>query len=373
MHDNYNCVCRFLSRFIIIYFSILILIGSLCQAQTTVTSQDSPGDQIPESVERIVKIEKELIPWKDSYSLGESPRVLVEVKFIKYRNIKWKLNNVRINEMFDENIEIKNGSFGLAIGNIADINKYRTAETSISQDDFYSIKKVSNNKFEILINKEFDSSNRIFYWYNVNVKKPGVFNTDTVVISNPEIGIFSDADQSMRLQIDNFNPISTHWGFLRDIIYIISLLIGLFTFYKQIIIGKKEIHLRDFVSDMINEFSDLIQAIPRSFIVGFSLIILYISSYSYFRSLYPEIYHPIDSFLNVSWDKYGEMMLMILLLIFTLVILYINNLNKEPVKSVHEWIRKIIKSIFVDMPPVIAFTLFMLLYALPLLLVILNL
>jgi|WetSurMetagenome_2_1015567.scaffolds.fasta_scaffold94880_1 hypothetical protein len=371
MHENYNYVCRFVSRFLIIYFCILI--GSLCQAQTTVTSQDSPNDQIPGSVERIVKIDKELIPWKDSYSLGESPRVLVEVKFIKYKNIKWNLNNVRINEMFDENIEIKDGSFGLAIGSIEDINKYRTAETSVSQDEFYSIKKVSNNKFEIQIDKEFDSSNRIFYWYNINVKKPGVFNTDTVIISNPGIGIYSDADQSMRLQIDNFNPITTHWSFLRDLIYILSLLIGLFTFYKQIIIGKKEIHLRDFLSDIINEFSDLIQAIPRSLIVGFSLIILYISSYSYFRPLYPEIYHPLDLFLKSNWDKYSEIMLMIILLIFTLVILYVNNISIEPVKSVHEWFRKIIKSIFVDMPPVIAFTLFMLLYALPLLLVILNL
>jgi len=195
------------------------------------------------------------------------------------------------------------------------------------------------------------------------------------VISNPEIRIFSDADQSLRLQIDNFNPISFYWIYFRDLIYILSLFVGLFAFYKQIIKGKeiKDVHILDFLKDMKDELIELIQAIPRSLIIVLSLIILYIYSYSYFRPLYPEIYLPIDSFLSVNWDKYGEIILMIILLIFTLFILYLNNIHKEPLKGVHEWIRKIMRSIFVDMPPVIAFTLFMLLYALPLLLVILNL
>gem|GEM_PF-6822957 len=195
------------------------------------------------------------------------------------------------------------------------------------------------------------------------------------MISNPEIRIFSDADQSLRLQIDNFNPISFYWIYFRDLIYILSLFVGLFAFYKQIIKGKeiKDVHILDFLKDMKDELIELIQAIPRSLIIVLSLIILYIYSYSYFRPLYPEIYLPIDSFLSVNWDKYGEIILMIILLIFTLFILYLNNIHKEPLKGVHEWIRKIMRSIFVDMPPVIAFTLFMLLYALPLLLVILNL
>lgn len=371
MHENYNYFSRFVSRFLIIYFCILI--SSLCQAQTTVTGDGFPENPPPETVERIVKIDKELIPLKDSYSLGETPRVFVEVKFIKYRNIKWKLNNLNITEMFDDNLEIQDGSFGLAIGKVADINKYRTAKPiAPSIAGFYSIKNLSSNKFEILIEKEFDSSQRVFYWYNVAVKKPGIFNTNTIVVSNPEIGIYSDADQSMRLQVENFNPISLHWNFLRDIFYIISLLIGLFTFYKQIVTGKKEVHILDFIIDMKDEFSNLIKAIPGSLIILFGGIIIYIYSYSYLSPLHPEIYFPID-FLKENWDKYSEIIPMILLLIVTLITLYINGLKIGPIASVHGWIQNIIKSIFVDMPPLIAFILFMLLYALPLLLVILNL
>ncbi len=371
--SKYYYISHFIT--IVLIINCCILIASICQAQPTVIPLNPQDEELPESVERIVKIDKELIPWKDSYPLGESPRVFVEIKFLKYKDIKWTLKNVKINEMLDENLEIQNGSFGLAIGNISEIDKYRMARTNVSRGGLYSIRNISNNKFEILVKKEFDSNNRIFYWYNVNVKKSGIFSTNTVVISNPEIRIFSDADQSLRLQIDNFNPISFYWIYFRDLIYILSLFVGLFAFYKQIIKGKeiKDVHILDFLKDMKDELIELIQAIPRSLIIVLSLIILYIYSYSYFRPLYPEIYLPIDSFLSVNWDKYGEIILMIILLIFTLFILYLNNIHKEPLKGVHEWIRKIMRSIFVDMPPVIAFTLFMLLYALPLLLVILNL
>jgi len=287
MCSYYYYIRYFILSFIITYF---VLIGSLCQDQKTVEPIGIQDSRLPDSVERIVEIDKELIPWKDSYSLGESPRVFVEVKFIKYKNMNWKLKNLHINEMFDENIKIQNGSFGLVIGNIADVSKYKTAQKDPGQVDIYSFNKIDTNKFEIVIDKEFDSSKRVFYWYNVNLEKAGIFSTNTAVISNPKIGIYSDIDQSLRLQIENFNPIDSYWNYLKDIIYIISILIGLFTFYKQIVKQNREIHLKDFVREMKDEFCDLIQAIPRVLIIFLSSIIFYIYSYSYFRPYYPQIY-----------------------------------------------------------------------------------
>ncbi len=379
-YENYN---RYAMLFIII-FSLCNLDSSLCQAQSQseITGIEPPSNQIPGSPEKVVNIDKELIPVKDSYSLGESPTVLVGIKFTKYRIFPWKLKGLHINEIVDENLEIDKASVGLVICSISDVNKYNIVHEDMGLNNLININD-DKNKLDIVIPDEIDSDKRVFFWYNATIKKPGIFNTNTVVISDPQIGIFSDVDKSLRLQVDNFNPLSSYWGFLKDIIWILSLIVGLFTFYKQIIRGKdvKNIHIRDFLKEIVSEFRDLIQAIPGGLIIVVGLILLYLYSYPYFSTPFPKIYYPIAFMLKINLDKFSKIIPMIVIIIFTLGFLYVNQSRKLTIQqklpiigvylSVHEWIREIFRVIFVYMPPSIAYTLFLLLFALPILLVLL--
>ena len=229
----------------------------MCQADYSISTVSGSSKEPtitsgpPGSPEKIVLVYKDLIPKHESYSPSETICVFVEIQFYKYKLVNWKLKNLIINELIDRDLELDNNSIRWAIiskANISDLNKYKNNLAAPELKKSSSINWINDYSFGIVIPNEIESSSKIVYWYNISVKKTGIFDLNTIITSDPEIGIYSNVDKSLRLYVNNYDFITPSVEFLKELVWIIIVFSGIFTFYKHIIQRPNEenYHLTNF-------------------------------------------------------------------------------------------------------------------------------
>jgi len=356
---------------ILIIFNIVFCVGQSgpLEAKAIQSSQDKSSVIIGAggSTERIVGIDKIILPKKDFYFPGEAVSVFVVIKFFKYNKDPWELKNFTISELIDENLRAKNDSVRWAIiNNVSEISKYKTSkfERSIGISDNVSW---INNNFNIIIPNKISSTQGVVYWYNITLENTGAFNADTIICSGQDTDYFHP-ETSLGINVINYSFFSPIWRFLKEIIWILIAISGIFTFYNMITSRRRRpIYPDEFLRRMIKDLKRLLTSLTKispNLIGLVSSISFVILSYSYLSSLYPQHYKPINLIIITYWDYISGIGPIAALLVITAILLII---NKEPV---FQPIRQTIKWITVDMPPLVAFILFMIIYSIPLILVI---
>lgn len=339
------------------------------EAKTTQSSQDRSSVIIGSggSTERIVGIDKVIIPKKDFYFPGEFVSVFVLIKFFKYNKNPWEITNFTISELIDEELKVRTDSVQwVIINNISEISKYKTSKFGRSSGTSDNVSWINNN-FNIAIPNKIYSTQMIVFWYNITLENTGAFSTDTIICSGQNTDYFHP-ETSLGINVINYSFFSPIWRFIKEIIWILIVISGIFTFYNMVISRRRRpIYPDEFLRRMIRDLKRLLTSltkIPLNLIGFISSILFVILSYSYLSSLYPQYYKPINLIIITYWDYISGIGPIVALLVITAILLII---NKEPV---FHPIRQTIKWLTVDMPPLVAFILFIIIYCIPLLLVI---
>jgi hypothetical protein len=316
------------------------------------------------SPEKIVNINKMLIPEKDFYLPGESVRVFVEIRFLKYKADEWKLKDFTINELIDENLGLHRDSVRWTIiGNISEISKYKTNKLEKNLGESANISS-TNSSFEIAMPNDIDSTKRIIYWYNITLKNTGVFNTDTIAAAGRNVNFYY-ADKSLQIHVIYYNFFSPIWEFIKESIWIIIVFSGIFTFYNMIVTRRRQISIDKFLRNMGRDLKKLLKIVPTALIICVSSILFFILSYSYLSSHYPMRYYPISLFIISHWDFISGIGPIVILVLITLLLLIMRISIQIPhLEQVVEWLK--------NMPPLVAYILALLLYTMPIILVILD-
>jgi len=293
--------------FILLLYNMNISLcqGALFSVDADVDSHDIDITYGPSgSPERIVSINKDLIHKQESHLPTENRCIFVEIKFFELGGDDWKIKDLVINEFIDKDLVADPSSVRCTIiSNLSDINKYKTNLAALKNS--IAIGSINEHNFSIVIPGEFDSDCRILFWYNVTVKKPGAFELDTIVISNPKINIYYDVEKTLTLHVDNYDIITPFFSSLNKFIWILIVLSGIFTFYKQIIqkeIDPESYHINDFLKGMLKEIEILIKAIPTLLIVIVSFLIEIILIYIYMSLRNPSYYRSISEYIHMYWN-----------------------------------------------------------------------
>lgn len=294
--------------------------------------------------EKNVYIGKTLIHNSESHLPNEKLCIFVEIKFSSGE--KWILNNLIINEFIDKDLNADPASLRWTIiDDITALNKYRNDLSALELKNANAIWGNNNSNFTISVPNNFDSSCRLIFWYNVTIKKPGTFDIRTILMSNPGIDIYSDVEKSFKIYATSYDIITPYFQTLKELLWILVVFSGIFTFYKQIIrkdrleglnakLSDSDLyHLPDFFKEMINEIEILIKAIPAYLIVILFLALEAILIYIYISSLYPSLYPSIGEYVERNWTLIRGVSPIIATLLITLALLYI---KKGPKGLLHD-------------------------------------
>ncbi len=213
----------FILKFFIL-INIFLTMPGYGEQPNSFTAESSSSDSNPSiptippgSPEHIVSIDKEIYPEKDYYMPSESIRILVTIKFLKYKSDPWNLKNFQVYELVDNNLEFDDKSVHCDIfNNPLEINnikpEYIFDNNGIPFDE---------NGFLIEIPGEFNSTNTIIYRYNVTLEKPGFYNTRTILKSGPDVGFYSNIDKSLKIHASDYEILAQYWIIIKGIIWII--------------------------------------------------------------------------------------------------------------------------------------------------------
>lgn len=366
---------RKVSLLILFVFILNIFNVIFCSAQsgpfsasTTQSSQDRSSVIIGSagSPERIVEINKVIIPQKDFYFPGESISLFAEIKFLKYKKDPWTLENFTVSELIDENLCVDGKSIRWAIINkTSEKSKYKTNKSKRASGMSSNI-SWTNENFVISIPYKIQSTQELIYWYNITLDNTGIFNADTVICSGQNTDFYHPYT-SLKINVMNYSFFTPLWLILKEIIWVLIVFSGIFTFYNMVVSGDGVITPIQFLRKMIEDLLNLVKNISPSQIALVSTTLFLFLSYSYLSSLYPMHHKPISLIIISNWDLITGIGPIIALLFITIMLLYLKmEIAPNPIEQTITWITK-------DMPQLVAFILFILIISIPLILVIIDL
>jgi hypothetical protein len=310
----------------ILLIMILISISNtaICESELKSLSATGINSKGPAGVstqtDKYVNINKELIPEKDFYFPSESLYIFTEIQFSRFSDPFWKLQHFEISEVVDENLGLDNNSVRCAIiSDIADGNIYRHNPDLWVRDPSVKITSKDNKSFRISI-PTIIVPQRVVYWYKVTVKEHGTFIADTTARPGQGSDFYQDADQSLRIQVSNYDLWGQHLAFLEGIIGILIIFSGIFVFYKQIKEEKVDdkYHLTNLFLGMFTEIRCIVIAIPYRLIIFAYLFIFFFYGYSYISTRDPQHYMPIDMFIYYNFDYIVKALPISILIIITM-------------------------------------------------------
>lgn len=352
---------------LIIFFVLNISCVMFCAGQSsplatqaTQYSQDKYSVTIGTATERIVGINKVIIPEKDFYFPGESVSVFVEIKFNKYSTAPWELEHFTISELIDENLGTDKKSVRWdIIHDISEISNYKTSKFQRQPGESKNV-TWTNNNFNINIPNAIISTKGVVYWYNITLEKTGTFNTETTIGFGQNTDYFHP-ETSLRINVINYSFFSPIWKFSKEIIWALIAFSGIFTFYNMMVSRRRRrIYPDEFLRMMIKDLKRLLTKISPIQFGWISLILFFILLYSYLSSHSPHNYKPISLLIAIYWDYITGIGPIVVLL--CIILIMNKRIFPNPIKQTIKWLT-------IDMPPLVAFVLFMILYALPLILV----
>lgn len=332
--------------------NISICQGSLFSVNTETDSQNQLVLAGPlGSPEKAVIINKELIPKQDVSLSSKTRCVFVEIQFFKLKKDFWGLKNLEAYEFIDKDLVLDPDSIRYSIiKNISDIKRYKTDLTAPELKKLTGNIKLEDNIIRISEPKEIDSTCALVFWYNVTLTKTGTFDLNTILIANPEINIYSNVEKSLRIHVENYDIVTPYFILLKELIWIIIVFSGIFTFYKQIIqketIDPGSYHLTDFFKGMCNEIIILIKKIPSLLIIIIVFFIELFFTYIYLSMQYPEQYPSLSEYIQKNSDSIRIFSPIIFTLLIAIILFSIKKGIGDHLHDVLIWMEK--------MPPAVA-------------------
>jgi hypothetical protein len=274
---------------IVVISLVAIYVHPCCAEQSDPFSLDSlpslEEEQLlktRESPEHSISIEKEIYPEKDYYMPNESFKITTIIKFIKYKNLGWTPENIEAYELIDENLELRNEPI-----------KCKLYYNPFNKIDIKNSTNITKEGFYINMPEKIRSNQTIVYEYNVTVEKTGSFTAKTVVVSGNNV--YADTEKTLKIHVSNFDFLSPYIEVIKEIIWILIVLSGLFTAYRGIVEKPtRKYHLKNVFSDIIDEYISIIKSLPYRYILVLSSMLMSLELYSYFSLQDPKSYPPLS-------------------------------------------------------------------------------